>query len=484
MICPKCGTDNDNGFKFCVKCGSSLSDPRAESYDQIDMGGYHTEEEFNADSNKGFTIGSGTFTISDRPPANDTGSVFSADELNESDEEFDFSDLEEPFIPTLDAERIAVPRPAQEQQPQQRPVYPQQQNNAPQPYSGMPQQPVNNYGGQMYQQPVMYGQPQVIGYDKSGMPIYGQPAVYGQPQVIGYDQNGTPVYGQPAVYGQPQIIGYDKNGMPVYGQPAVFSQPQVIGYDQSGMPIYGQIPVVSEPPAPQHQQGMQSIPPIRPQQPEPLQEAEKPEEKRVDMPDEFWSFFDGGKSTNRRSPDDDFFGKSEHVTGKSEFPPLDTSAIPRTERKKVYMSDTPIVNAEDLAPNQATKYNELAMRKTRMVDASDMEYNPRKQVKDSMQVTKEVDAAKLNPKLEHRSYIHMNNTQQVRAEDLEAYKPKPVKKKNYMAVADHAVEAMPKKKEKYVDELDKIELPEHMKAKKTKRNEKVEIPSLPEVGIE
>ena len=43
---------------------------------------------------------------------------------------------------------------------------------------------------------------------------------------------------------------------------------------------------------------------------------------------------------------------------------------------------------------------------------------------------------------------------------------------------------MPKKKEKYVDELDKIELPEYMKAKKTKRNEKVEIPSLPEVGIE
>ena len=24
MICPKCGTTNADGFKFCVKCGESL----------------------------------------------------------------------------------------------------------------------------------------------------------------------------------------------------------------------------------------------------------------------------------------------------------------------------------------------------------------------------------------------------------------------------------------------------------------------------
>ena len=486
MICPKCGTDNDNGFKFCVKCGSSLTDPQADDYEQIDMGGYHTEEEFASEGKKGFTLGSGTFTIKDRPPSNDTGSMFSAEELNESDEEFDFSEYDEPFIPTLDAERIAVPHAAQEQQPK---PYQHQYSNASQPYNGMPQmqntpqQPANNQAAQMRQQQMMYGQPQIIGYDQSGMPIYGQPPVmYGQPQVIGYDQSGMPIYGQPPVYGQPQIIGYDQSGMPIYGQPPVYGQPQIIGYDQSGMPVYGQMPVVHERPANSEPQHMQSIQAPRPQQ-ETMPDAGN--ERRVDMPDEFWSFFDGGKAVNRRPSDDDFFGKSQHVTDKSDFSPLDTSAIPHAERrKKVYMSDTPIVNADDLSPNQATKYNELAMRKAAMVDASDMEYNPRKHVKDSMRVTNEVDASRLNPNLQHKSYIHMKNTQQVQSEDLEEYKPKPKKKKDSMAAADHAVEAMPKKKEKYVDELDKIELPAHMKAKKTKRNEKIEIPSLPKVGIE
>ncbi len=48
-----------------------------------------------------------------------------------------------------------------------------------------------------------------------------------------------------------------------------------------------------------------------------------------------------------------------------------------------------------------------------------------------------------------------------------------------MAQADHAVQAMPKKAKTYNDEIDAIELPEEMKAKKTAKNT-VEIPGLPE----
>ena len=47
-----------------------------------------------------------------------------------------------------------------------------------------------------------------------------------------------------------------------------------------------------------------------------------------------------------------------------------------------------------------------------------------------------------------------------------------------MAQADHAVEAMPKRAKTYNDEIDAIELPEEMKAKKT--NNIAEIPGLPE----
>ena len=27
MICSACGTENENGFKFCVKCGSNMENP-------------------------------------------------------------------------------------------------------------------------------------------------------------------------------------------------------------------------------------------------------------------------------------------------------------------------------------------------------------------------------------------------------------------------------------------------------------------------
>ena len=65
------------------------------------------------------------------------------------------------------------------------------------------------------------------------------------------------------------------------------------------------------------------------------------------------------------------------------------------------------------------------------------------------------------------------------ADALEEYIPEH--KEAIMAQADHAVEAMPKKVNPYENELDKIELPEYMQAKKTVREETAEIPSLPEI---
>ena len=38
MKCPQCGTENQSGFKFCVKCGLNLENPEEVNIEQIDMG--------------------------------------------------------------------------------------------------------------------------------------------------------------------------------------------------------------------------------------------------------------------------------------------------------------------------------------------------------------------------------------------------------------------------------------------------------------
>ena len=96
MICPKCGAENKTKFKFCVVCGSNLEDPSKVNIEQIDRGGYKSEEDY-ASSNQNFTIGSGTFTISDNAPTT-ASNMFTADELNESI----YDEPDEPFIPTLE----------------------------------------------------------------------------------------------------------------------------------------------------------------------------------------------------------------------------------------------------------------------------------------------------------------------------------------------------------------------------------------------
>ncbi|HQM01653.1 MAG TPA: zinc-ribbon domain-containing protein, partial [Ruminococcus flavefaciens] len=200
MKCPQCGTENQSGFKFCVKCGLNLENPNEVNIEKVDMGGYHSEDD--ASSSSVYTIGSGTFTISDRPSPTASSALYTADELNDTDEEFDFSGFDEPFIPKLDADRVSLPEQISHPRPQ-------------------PQMQANNYQANQYSTPAAPPQPNNNPYQMAGIPpqntqqIGGIPQqMYQQPQIIGYGQNGMPVYSQPVMYQQPQIIGYDQNGMP------------------------------------------------------------------------------------------------------------------------------------------------------------------------------------------------------------------------------------------------------------------------------
>ncbi len=501
MICPTCGTENERGFKFCVKCGSNLDSPQDVNYEQVDMGGYHTEEEFSSD-NGGFTVGSGTFKISDRPTDQENKDIYTDDELNASEEDFDFSMYDdEPYIPRLDTDRLSLPRSGSEPlQPQQNTYsppgaqmggMPNQSAGAPA-MGGMPGQPNPAANQYMNQQGMMYGQPPVIGYDASGMPIYGQPQpmMYGQPQIIGYDPSGMPIYGQPMMYGQPQIIGYDPSGMPIYGQvqPMMYGQPQIIGYDASGMPVYGQAQPqqIQDIPVPP-QQGMPGMPGAYGAQPA-VQKPAKPEQKEelVDVSDDFWKFFDGGTATKHREPEDDFFGKSSHSSGMNDLSVagLDMSGLKRTEKKKNnYMNDTPVVDAKKLAQNDNDKFNKFYMRSTGPVGSSDLSAGSNEHSrKNYMKAAQEVDADMLSANTQQKSRITMYSAGQADPDTLEAYTHEH--KEALMGQAEHAVEAMPKKINPYESELDKIELPEYMQARKTLREETIEIPDLPQVGIE
>ena len=469
MICPQCGNENPPKLKFCVNCGMNLENPQEVNYEQVDMGGYHTEEEPNAG---GFKFGSGTFTISDKAPTDSSSDLYTADELNSDEQEFDFSSFDEPFIPKLDTERVTLPHSAQPN-PQNAPMqgmyggYPQPMMNQPQ-MTGMPQMngmpQMSQVGGipQSGAQPQMNGaQPQIIGYDQNGMPVYGQaqPMMYAQPQIIGYDQNGMPIYGQaqPIMYAQPQML--NENGEPV---PAPYPQPMPYGgiapVQPAGMPPYGA-------PAPQPQQ------PQQPQQ----------DKERVDVPDDFWEFFDGGKSTKHAEDTmDDFFGKHSNDMGGVSANGGDMGRLKKFEKKRVdYMGDTPLVDASKLIPNTANKFNKMYMRKTDSVNAEDLEAKVQTKTQDIMRVTKEVDANKLNSYEHIKSRVTMNAAGEANADDLEAYVHEH--KEAIMSQNVEAVEALPKKKSTYNDEIDAIELPDYMQARKTVKDDEPEIPGLPEI---
>ena len=458
MICPKCGTENKPKFKFCVKCGSNLEDPNEVNIEQVDMGGYRSED----DGKDSFKIGSGTFTIRDSAPVSNSG-MFTADELNDTDEEFDFSNIDEPFIPKLDADRIKVP--VNNAQPQNgMGMNPQMQG---QPMNGMgmnPQmqgQPMNGMGmnPQMYGQPAM-APPPIIGYDQSGMPIYGQaqPMMYGQPVIVGYDQNGMPIYGQaqPMMYGQPMMNdGGDHN--PVMNAP--------------GMPVQGMgMPM---------QNGMYGMPVQQPVQP-------KAETDQVKVPNKFWNeFFSDDDDGEGADTQEDFFGKPSHGASKGmgsvSAEGMDFGKLKKTEHKKRdYMGSTPDVDASELKPNENDKFNKMYMRKADFVKGADLGEKRQTAKRPVMNVTAEVNAESLEAYERKKNGITMNQAGIANADDLKAYEHEH--KESIMAQADHAVEAMPKKKEAIVDEIDAIELPEYMQARKTVHTEETpEIPDLPEV---
>ena len=296
VICPSCGAKVDSGFSFCVKCGSRLDAAQEPDYGKADMGGYHSEEEF-PEGRGGFTMSTGTFVINDRPSSGSASDIYSADELNDSDEVFDFSmydsSPEEGSSESKGREPAPSPAPAQQ---------------------------YNRYAassGQYAAKGIKQSEFQDSQYQRS----YGQSQQqYGQSQQP-YGQNQQP-YGQNPQYPgaqpfpgavQPQVIGYDQNGMPVYSQPQMmYGQPQFIGYDQNGMPIYSQgMPANA---------AMQQYKPAQPPQQE-----EQPEEKESSEAD-FWAFFDEGKETKHSGEADDFFGRKQDV-------PVQISEYARRKRR-------------------------------------------------------------------------------------------------------------------------------------------------------
>ena len=512
MKCPQCGTNNETGFKFCVKCGLNLENPQDINIEQVDMGGYHSEED---PASGGFTLGSGTFTISDTSSRDSSSDLYTAAELNDSDEEFDFSsfdDIDEPFIPKLDTGRVKLPeqskavRQAQmynaagAMQPQGAmqgiPVVPQgamqgipapqgamQGISAPQgamqgipapqgAMQGIPA-PQGTMQGIPAPQGAMQGIPAPQGAQQmGGMPVYGQPVMLAQPQLIGYDQNGQPLYGQPVMY-QPQLLGYDQNGMPIYGQPVMY-QPQIIGYDQNGMPVYGQSMMYAQPQegaVPQAVPNMGGIPASQFAQAQPVPPPVEDKEK-VEVPDDFWEFFDGGKATEHAEADaaDDFFGKrGDEIEGMKRF----------EKKGNPYMNDTPLVDASALKKNESAKFNKFYMRSAETVNAGELKSNQEALHLNYMGATKNVDASELRANEKGRVRNMMGGTMQANADELEAAKAN-TRTGSMMAQADRAVQAMPKKARTYNDEIDAIELPEEMKAKKTAKKT-VEIPGLPEI---
>jgi hypothetical protein len=480
MICPKCGSENKGKFKFCVKCGSNLEDPSKLNIEQVDRGGYRSENDEG-----GFTIGSGTFTINDAVPET-SSSLFTADELNDS--------FDEPYIPTLDPEQLSVPdtsaAPVQPfpQQPQQMQYnqYPYNMQGQPAP-AGMYQQP--------YQQPMMQ-QPQLIGYDLNGMPIYAPQPVM-QPQLIGYDLNGMPIYAP-----QPMPNMYMQGGMPqqpVAPMPNMAMQggmPQQPVPPMPNMAMQGGMP--QQPIAPMPDMAMQNnipenipasfnIPPEQPiavveenniiqppVQPEPqiaVPTAEAPAVNNIvnDDDDDDSDFFSQPKQREKDMND---------VSAES----ADFSNILNNfeiKKKKRVMSDLPVVNADDLAPNKSDNYTKMFMSSAGIANADDLQENVRKKSRATMFVSDTANADELENYVRKHSKVSMKTSDTANADELQKYEHEHIE--SIMGNADHAVEAMPKKKS-INDEIDNIILPDYMQARKTVRSESGKSsPALPEL---
>ena len=482
MVCAVCGAENEKGFQFCGKCGNSLLNTQAVSYAKVDTGHYHSENELSINGSDKYTLAVGTFTINDTAPRNSGSDLYTADELNESEEEFDFSIYDEPVVSSEPEDNSSdfYENSANKTDYRNR----QKQN----PSLAQTNHPINNQSKEkagspyMYGQPMMYAQPQIIGYDTNGNPLYGQPMMYAQPQIIGYDTNGNPLYAPPMMYAQPQIIGYDTKGNPIYNQPPNPNEQPIQSTPNNAQIPNRNISIGNQPKTSEPLKEIQGIPdiPELPENPSPLQEKAKKENSDSD---DFWNFFDNGKKKEHDNSSDDFFGKSSHKgdMGGISIDEFDFSKLQKKDKKKnSYMNDTPLVDVNELKPNNASQFNKMFMKQAEMGNSSDLQSkHHEKRPDDYMDSTQWVDASNLSRKENKKSKVTMKGTGNVNADDLEVYVPEH--KKALMGSADHAVEAMPKKKTGYVDELDKIELPAYMQARKTPKKKNDDKYSIPDI---
>ena len=273
-------------------------------------------------------------------------------------------------------------------------------------------------------------------YVNNSVPLQAEPYadMYGKPpQIIGYDMNGQPVYSQP-VYQQSQLIGYDRNGVPVYSKPLSYPQSQYISTTQ----------------------------------PEVDENAEK-----------FRNFLDDGKNeTPVQQKEEDFFVKTSEM-GDVALPDLDIGGLKKREKnKKPYMTDVEVQDAEKLIPNDVSKFNRKYMRQASETGSADLGEKKESGGNVKMSETKNVDSRQLNPKLEYKSRTRMGDAVNQQTDDFNTRTVK--RRKITMSEAEHAVEAMPKKKQ-YVDELDLIELPDYMQARKSKKKKKPDFPEMSEL---
>ncbi|MBO5383127.1 MAG: hypothetical protein J6A30_02390, partial [Ruminococcus sp.] len=277
----------------------------------------------------------------------------------------------------------------------------------------------------------------------------------------------------------PNGIPQPQPSAPVQQQPSApapnMAMPNGIPQPQPSAPVQQQpsapVPNMAMPngiPQPQPSAPVQQQP-SAPVKPAPTV-TEKPKEANVvnDDDDDDSDFFSQPKQRNKDMND---------VSADS----FDFSLLekPDKKRKTRCMSDVPQVNADELAPNTTDKYNKMFMRSTKVVNADELEENVHIKSRATMNVTDKANADELEEYVKKQPKVSMKTTDTANADDLQKYEHEHVE--SIMSGADHAVEALPKKKS-VNDEIDAIILPDYMQARKTvKSNSGAKSPALPEL---